>query len=74
MKVNLHKELGYQSDTNVMNNICFVHAVAQCLFTLPKEFYAVPLQYTSVYHNLNLSKREDYEKSLFLLIDSIYNN
>jgi hypothetical protein len=74
MIVNLHKDLGYKSDANIMNNICFVHSVAQCLFTLPRESYAIPLQYTAVYHNLNLCEREDYEKSLSLLIDSIYNN
>jgi|APFre7841882793_1041355.scaffolds.fasta_scaffold00606_8 hypothetical protein len=67
-------ELGNKSDLNTLNTVCFAYAVAQDLFNLPKEQYILPLQYTAIYNNLNIIKREDYEKSLCLLIDSIYNN
>ena len=67
-------EVGGKSDLHTLNTVCFAYAVAQDLFKLPKEHYALPLQYTAVYNNLNVVKREDYEKSLCLLIDCIYNN
>ncbi len=72
--VNFPKELGDKNDLKTLNTVCFAYAVAQDLFRLPKEQYAIPLHYTAVYNNLNIVKREDYEKSLCLLIECIYNN